>query len=268
MDPEGRAVIVELKRGSHKLQLLQAISYAGMIASWAPSAIKDLASQHADQFASFLAVDDEEINSRQRIILIAEEFEYEVLVAAKWLTEKYGVDILCCHLTLATDPTSGAEYLSCVQLFPPREIGKQSRVRRMPTGDPKWRNWEEVLGDTSNEDLICYVKEEIAAGTDSRHAKRKLMFSLAGRRRWVLRARKGFALVEQVCRFNGDEEFWRSQISKPDGLRVTSNGRRLRFELWSKADFALFRECQTGKLRDVKWLEPSAAEDEPDEEDT
>ena len=31
IDKEGTCVVIELKRGSHKLQMLQAISYAGMI---------------------------------------------------------------------------------------------------------------------------------------------------------------------------------------------------------------------------------------------
>src|ERR1700721_4740031 len=34
LDKEGQAVIIELKRGNHKLQMFQAISYAGMIATW------------------------------------------------------------------------------------------------------------------------------------------------------------------------------------------------------------------------------------------
>lgn len=34
IDSEGTSVIVELRRGSNKLQMLQAITYAGMVARW------------------------------------------------------------------------------------------------------------------------------------------------------------------------------------------------------------------------------------------
>jgi hypothetical protein len=33
IDDPGTSVVIELKRGSHKLQLLQAISYAGMVSA-------------------------------------------------------------------------------------------------------------------------------------------------------------------------------------------------------------------------------------------
>jgi hypothetical protein len=36
VDEVGNSIIIELKRGTHKLQLLQAVSYAGMVSRWAP----------------------------------------------------------------------------------------------------------------------------------------------------------------------------------------------------------------------------------------
>ena len=46
-----------------------------------------------DALIEFLEVDKEDINRQQRIILIAEAYDYALLIGAEWLSEQYGVDI-------------------------------------------------------------------------------------------------------------------------------------------------------------------------------
>ena len=73
VDNEGTAVVVELKRGNHKLHMLQAISYAGMVAKWIPNNFLQLLDDdQKEALADFLEVDQEEMNRQQRIVLIAD----------------------------------------------------------------------------------------------------------------------------------------------------------------------------------------------------
>jgi len=117
IDSEGTSVVVELKRGSNKLQMLQAVSYAGMVARWGLEDFRDIVSeQEWEQLTDFLDVDVEEINRRQRLLLVAEGYDYALLAGAEWLSEQHGVDIRCSTVSLATDPKTGAEYLACASI--------------------------------------------------------------------------------------------------------------------------------------------------------
>ncbi len=116
IDPDGDMIIVELKRGNDKLQLLQAVAYAAMIAKLSPKEILKLAeTDRADGITESVAGGESEINLSQRILLAAEDFDYEVLVAAEWLFAK-GVEIDCVRVALAVDGAS--EYLTFTQIFP------------------------------------------------------------------------------------------------------------------------------------------------------
>jgi hypothetical protein len=87
IDDAGSAVVIELKRGSRKLQLLQAISYAGMISRWVPEQfIETLAvnfQQPTDDTRAAIEAHTEleipYINQTQRIVLIAEDFDPALL---------------------------------------------------------------------------------------------------------------------------------------------------------------------------------------------
>ena len=69
IDKEGRCVVVELKRGKHKLQMLQAISYAGMIAQWdSDDLIQLLDDDQQESLSDFLEFQTFSVHFREFLI--------------------------------------------------------------------------------------------------------------------------------------------------------------------------------------------------------
>jgi len=232
VDREGTAVIVELKRSSHKLQLLQAISYAGMISHWSASDFLALIdSEQQEALADFLEVDQDDINRQQRIILVAEAYDYSLLVSAEWLCDMYGVDILCCRVNLARDEATGAEYVVCSNVYPAPELTSVAlpRGRKRTATASEWSDWDSALEGVSNPALVAFFREQLAAGCEHYLPKRILRFRNGGKRRWSIAARRLNGYVWQDGRFAGDVEFWRSGVSRPEDVKPVENERCLRF---------------------------------------
>jgi hypothetical protein len=110
LDADGAAVIIELKRGAHKLQLLQALTYAALIADWTPDRLtserarfsgtsEDEAEEEIDEY---LNEGSSTLNASQRVILLAEDYDFEVLATAKWPLRRE-------HRMLAS--TTGCRYI-------------------------------------------------------------------------------------------------------------------------------------------------------------
>jgi hypothetical protein len=182
IDRTGHAVIIELKRGAHKLHLLQTLAYAGMVSKWDSARVIHQYSEFMEMNASaaeqeLLEFLDEDAtrNLGQRIILIAEDFEFEVLVTAEWLVEKYNVDIRCYRLSRSTE--NDAHFLSCTCIYPPPEITERARTRR--GGEPtasKWKDWESALKQIDNPAVTDFFRKELDAGRDNYLPKRILRF--------------------------------------------------------------------------------------------
>jgi len=261
-----------LKRGNNRLQLLQAIAYAGMIAKWKPNdflALLDV--ERREKLSDFVEVEPESINREQRVLLIAEAYDYEVLAGAEWLHEKYEVDILCCRISLATDAKSGAEYLSCTQVFPPPE----AKVPRRRGGQTvQFTNWDLVLADVSNPAVKDYFAAQLKNGrVNNLGSSARLHYHLpliSGRRRWRLVLQKKKAFCVQNGRFEGDVDFWQERISDPDSVAPVKAG--LRFSLLTTDDFAAFHKAATEDLVNVRWMdseiEPADSDDEEGNEQT
>ena len=133
LDADGAAVIIELKRGAHKLQLLQALTYAALIADWTPDRLTSERARFStkseneaeEEIDEYLNEGSSTLNASQRVILLAEDYDFEVLATAKWLTERYDVSIACWRAQLAA--YTSAEYLSLSCIYPPPELAKVSR---------------------------------------------------------------------------------------------------------------------------------------------
>lgn len=198
VDEAANSVIIELKRGTHKLQLLQAVSYAGMVSRWSPDRfVETLAANFSTSNDDARSEIEEHTGSEvssinqaqaQRIILIAEDFDPALLVAAEWLHESFGVDIRCYRIQLSREE-NGDDYLTCTCIYPPIEIatltrGSDSRPGRTATA---WGSWNVVVESIENTALKDFVGAELARKQEERLTDRQIIYRIDGQRRFCPR---------------------------------------------------------------------------------
>jgi hypothetical protein len=255
IDKAGQIVIIELKRGREKLQMLQAISYAAMIADWP---VTDIIRRYAEfsrtsfeeatqAIEEFLDEGTTEcLNRTQRVVLCAEEFDYALLMSAKWLSEKYKVGVRCYRLALAADQQT--EYLACSRIFPPPELEDHARrVRMQPAGTSveEQKTWEGVLAQMTNPDFVEFFRQQLAAGCHNKIYHQQIFFYLGTTCAFSVNARKNYARVVQKRRFDDDIEFWKQKLSDQEEVTPIKDGRQLRFYLKTKADIDTFMSVYT-----------------------
>ena len=263
LDKEGTCVVVELKRGKHKLQMLQAISYAGMISQWKPEDfLHALDNDRQEALLDFLEVDLEEVNRQQRILLVAEAYDYALLISAEWLSKQFGVDITCCRIAIANDENENSEYLVCSNVYPAPELVNeaQSRGRSRSSTKTRWTNWDVALKDISNLNVVSYFETQLREERESYLHKRILRYRIDGKRRWFLAARQKNAYVWQNGRFPGDIAFWRDRLNQPEDVKEVKRGECLRLFLTTEEDFSSFHQAATKGLEPAEWLERTTDE--------
>jgi hypothetical protein len=277
IDENGATVVIELKRSSHKLQLLQALGYAAMISKWERPALVakraeftyKTSTEAEEDIDEFLLEGIADLNQTQRVVLLAENFEYEVLITAEWLSERYEVDIRCYRLSLSTDGSS--EFLSCTCIYPAPELTqvaiRRGVVARVSDRPKRWRNWDEALEQVQNSALVEFYRAELQSGRTNHLGRRVLRFSVSGRHRFVVSARRKLAYVWQRRRFSGDEPYWRERLSTPEEVVPVKDGTALRFFLITEADFNAFRTAISNDSSSWRFSEPSEAEAEADAEE-
>ncbi len=292
IDTDGTAVIIELKRGKHKLHMLQALSYAAMISSRPPEwFIEQLTPQQSREL-----LDDNgeiRINHQQRIILIAEQFEPQVIIAARWLNN-FGIKLKCFELGVTVDSIEPKSlYIRFTQVYPgayldqifPSEAGnlpsefirlandlekyvlskdqqslpKQSLEQKGYTAiiEKGFRDWPEFIDGVKNKHLLDFI---IKWNEDGEKILPESGFRLVYPRRgerWRIQPRSEYGWVMQNGRFvidgESDEEFWKRTLDSANTLKVLRNGTRLHFNLITERDFRDFYVAINGPLTSIRF---------------
>jgi len=251
VDKNGNTVVIELKRGNNKLQLLQALSYAAMISDWQADTLVAKYNEFCGAtpekpLEDWLNVEIELVNESQRVILIAENYDYEVLVTAEWLTNQYAVDIKCFRLNMSQGDDDH-QYLSCTCIFPPPEIAEHVKQRGRKQQAEVARSWEEALDTITEQGIRNFFKREIENDRENHEGRKILYFRVNGRREFFLAARKDRAYVWQYRRFEGDMDLWRSRLGDHISIEEVNDGKGVRFFLSKEADLEDFKEIvETG----------------------
>ena len=277
VDPDGSAVIIELKRGNNKWQLSQALSYSAMVSKWGQGAsflerlmknVGRLKNVDKEVMDDFLATNTSELNAEQRIILIAEAYDYEVLVACEWLTEKYHLDIRCYQISLGHDPSNDAMYVSCACVYPPGDLADVAISKgRKVAGLQAAKSWEDWLKGCENDAVKEFFNKEKEAGRRETAIRSALAYPATGTIHWNVEPRRKRAVVVQVGRFKTaqgeqDEKMWRNQLSAAD-LAPLKNGANLRFFLAERGDFDFFTQT-VQSAAELKWFKSSFESDTAD----
>jgi hypothetical protein len=144
-EEDGMPVVIELKRDRHKLHLLQALSYAAMVWTWDEATLKEIAGDDADDDL-VNSIENRSEDASPRIILIAEDYDPEVILTADWLSAQHAVDIYCFSVWMQRH---GDDRLVRFQLdYPLRELQDVYRTRRRaarssPPATPG-QTWDDV----------------------------------------------------------------------------------------------------------------------------
>lgn len=140
-------IVIELKRDKHKLQLLQSLAYAAMVATWNSEKLISIVSEKNSMSSEAKElIEDVEFSKQVRIVLIAEYYDPEVIITADWLVSRYGLDIAVFSVEL--NKVKDDLFLDIDQKYPLPELSEAYKARRRESTNNstmKSVSWEDVL---------------------------------------------------------------------------------------------------------------------------
>ena len=149
-DPnENELIVIELKRDKNKLQLLQAISYAAMVATWDIQKLVHQVQRNnnpdAEELIDLIETSGS-VSDKVKIILISERYDPEVIIASQWLHEQYDVDISA--FAVNAFKLENRLLLDIEQRYPLRELSEmyEERVKKRARSQTDVEiTWDDIL---------------------------------------------------------------------------------------------------------------------------
>jgi hypothetical protein len=126
-------------------------------------------------------------------------------------------------------------------------------------------DWPDALKNVDNEAVTTFFRHKLENGRQGNYKNRALRFRIGDRRRFVVYAKRKFARVYQIGRFEEDVGFWKARISAPGEIVSGGGGKRLRFYLHNQTDFKNFESALEKDLIAVEFQD--GLETDPDEPD-
>jgi hypothetical protein len=148
-------IIIELKRDKNKFQLLQALSYAAMVATWDSEKLIKIVERGKTNFSNE-AIDlikNTELNNEVKIVLISEYYDPEVIITSNWLSSNYGVSITA--FSVGLHKIDNQLLLEIDQKYPLPELSETYESRRK-------RNLEIINDEITWEQVIPNLKYDFA----------------------------------------------------------------------------------------------------------
>ena len=141
-------IVIELKRDKNKLQLLQALSYAAMVATWDSEKLISIVNRNNTTNSINEAMElikNSELNNEVKIVLISEYYDPEVIITANWLSSQYGLKIYAYSISL--HKIEKQLLLEIDQKFPLPELSDTYEARRKVSTEinSSGISWEQVI---------------------------------------------------------------------------------------------------------------------------
>ncbi len=275
IDPEGNLVIVELKRDKTPREVTsQALDYASWVKDLGADKVKEIAASFLkngknlkDAFEDAFPETDfpDVINDDHSIKIVASEVDDSTERIIRYLSDR-GININFVRFQMFRSQ-DGRELLVRSFTVPPDEAEQNTRRSGKTKRTTSYKTLAMRLEECTDDAERAFLGERLGdPGQAIDGRKVALLYRIAGKIRYRVRARRAHVHVIQIGRFAEDQQFWSRHLSNPK-VGPREGGAHLGFTLHVKADYDFFQHTMENDAKTFQWLAGVRGSDESSEDE-